>query len=431
MQKKIIALAIAGMSSVAFAQSNVTISGQMKVSLEGVSAGGCSAAGCTNLTSRTRVSDNNSNIRFAGTESLGNGMNAWFQIESAIGTSDNIGTTGASSSPVNATGIGTRNTAVGISGNWGNVLMGKWDAHYNSMANIEAAGLTDGLGMAASSLNMLHTINGQLGMGGRLNNVIAYLTPNFSGFTGLLAYTTSGVSPNEWTTAGMPNKENGWNMRLAYDNGPIAATFSHLRVDNALANAANAGALVCINNTTGVATTATACPVGTTATAVAATAIAAFQGINVRSNRLGAAYTFPMGIKVGLIWDKSKATLASNGDGSERSAWALPVSYKTGAHTFTGVYAKANRLNAIGAGLFTGAAAGADDSAAKQWTLGYEYSMSKRTSLSVTYVQVNNGQNGRYDFWHPSNNTSNGTGLAGAQAGADPRTFGVGVTHRF
>ena len=88
MQKKIIALAIAGLvSGGAFAQaSTVTISGQMRLAIDNASASGCSAVGCTNLTSRTRVTDQNSNIRFAGVEPLGGGTDAWWQAESAIGT---------------------------------------------------------------------------------------------------------------------------------------------------------------------------------------------------------------------------------------------------------------------------------------------------------------------------------------------------------
>ena len=55
MQKKIIALAIAGLSSVAFAQSNVTISGQFRGGIDSGSAGGATAA-CANITSRIRRS---------------------------------------------------------------------------------------------------------------------------------------------------------------------------------------------------------------------------------------------------------------------------------------------------------------------------------------------------------------------------------------
>lgn len=433
MQKKLIALAIAGLSTAAFAQSNVTISGQMRVNVDSVRASGATAGSAGDYTSRTRVTDNNSNIRFAGEEALGNGMSAWFQIESAIGTDNNTGTTGANSGATGntSTGIGTRNTAVGLKGNWGSFLIGKWDVHYHTMAAIEAAGLADGLAVGSNSITLLNSLNGQLAIGTRFGNVIAYNTPNFNGFDATIGYQTG----NESTNPGMPKKDNAWTFNPRYNNGPIAVAYSYLAINNTAATPALGAVNICVSQTTGAISTAAnggACGVGTSQVGVAP-AVAASNGINIRSNKLGAAYTFPMGFKIGLIWDKSKATLDATGDGNERSAWSLPMSYRTGAHNITATYAKANKLSLIGAGLLTGAAAGADASAAKMWTLGYEYAMSKRTSVGVTYVQVNNDANARADFWHPSSNvaaSSNG-GLAAGSAGADPRMFSVGLTHKF
>lgn len=432
MQKKIIALAIAGLSTAAFAQSNVTISGQMRVAIDNVRAGGVTAAN-SDYTSRTRITDQNSNIRFAGEESLGGGMAAWFQIESAIGTDNNTGTAGSNVASIagNQTGIGTRNTAVGIKGNFGNFFMGKWDAHYNSMASVEGAGLVDGLALAASSLNLLYTVNGTNTGGGRLNNVIAYVLPNFgNGFSGQVAYTTG----SEMMNANLPRKDNGWNLKLGYDNGPIAVSYSYLAVNNNAAAAPQAAAagFICRNVVTGAISTAAACGAGTVQiAAVASAATAGSNGADTRSNRLGAAYSFPMGIKVGLIWDKSKvqnndspanATFATSTT-FERTAWALPLSYKTGAHGFSFTYARANNVKGTGG----------DDGLSRKATmgmLGYEYAMSKRTSISATYVQINNDTAGAYDFWHGSSNVGN-VSAGGVAAGADPRMLSFGVKHTF
>jgi len=425
MQKKIIAIALASLSGVAFAQSNVTISGQVKVGFENVSAGGAAAAGA-DATSRTRVTDQNSLIRFAGQEALGNGITAVFQIESAIGTSDNVGTTGSGApGTATSTGIGTRNTYVGLTGGFGTFLMGKYDAHYNSMGAVDGVGIADGNSMSGNSLNLIHKIGGVaglagVGLGGRLNNVVAYVTPNFSGFDALLAYAAGGRNTNEDTTAGLAGKETGWNLRMNYNNGPFTGTFSHLRVDKAAATAAIAAGFVCANNSTGALTYAAACAAGTTAV-VAMPGAAASSGNNVRSNRLGAAYTFPMGLKVGLIWDSSKAEVDNGGALiGKRTAWALPIVYTTGPHKFNFTYVKANDTDTA-----AGSVAG---SGAKNTVLGYEYAMSKRTSVAVTYSQINNGTGGTYDFWHPSSNVSNGNAVA---AGADPRSFGVTLGHKF
>src|ERR1017187_10704872 len=89
MQKKLIALAIAGLSSVAFAQPNVTVYGVADVSIESVGANGAksgtSESGTNaNLGNSARVNSNSSYIGFKGTEDLGNGLKALFQFETGF-----------------------------------------------------------------------------------------------------------------------------------------------------------------------------------------------------------------------------------------------------------------------------------------------------------------------------------------------------------
>ncbi len=383
MQKKIIALAIAGLSSVAFAQSNVTISGQFRVGIDSVSAGGATAAGA-NLTSRMRVTDENSTLRFAGEEKLGNGMTAWFQVESAIGTSDNIGTTGAQGGGANSATIGTRNTAVGIKGNWGNFFVGKWDTHYSSHVGVDSSGLAAHSGaLTTNSLSILHTNNGANGAGGRFNNAIMYASPNWSGFAFNLGYSTTagaGGVGNESTAAGVDKERNIW-ISPSYSNGPIHVVYSYLKRDD-VGNAA------------------------------------AGTSPDAKFNRLGGAYTFPMGIKVGLIWDKNSTTTAA-GVETKRTAWALPLSYVTGPHTVAFTYAKANNSNVGGADVV--------NSNAKMTMLGYTYAMSKRTSVAASWWGINNDTAATYDGWHPSSNVS----AAAMPAGADPRKFTLQMNHTF
>jgi len=435
MQKKLIALAIAGLSTAAFAQSNVTISGRMSVGVESMSAGGATAAinantGATSYASRFRAIDNNSNIRFAGEEALGGGNAVWFQIESAVGTTNNVSTTNSLYGSVTTTGIGTRNTALGLKGNWGTFLIGKWDVHYQSMAAIDANGLTGGLAVNTNSINLLNSINGAAIIGsGRDNNLMAYISPNWSGFSFLLGYTTVGQAD----TAGLVKKDGGWQFKPTYSNGPLDIAYSHLSVNGAASGIPNnVGQFTCFNVSTFMTTVGNAaCPSGTVQVGAAATAANANtgQGVDVRSDRAGIAYSFPMGFKVGLIWDKSKHTINALQAGQvwqERSAWALPLSYTSGAHKVSFTYAKTNDVNTQ--------AGTTADSSAKMAMLGYEYSLSKRTIVGVAYTQLNNGTAGTYDFWHPSSNVSGGQASAlasGLAAGVDPRSFSVNLQHTF
>lgn len=423
MKQKVVALAIAGLSGAAFAQSNVTISGVLRVGVESVSAGGATVAGA-DMTSRSRVSDNGSNIRFAGTEALGNGLTAWWQVESAIGIADNTGSASApTAAAANSTTLGTRNTAIGLKGAWGDFYVGKWDVHYNSGNTVDTVNGNDAFSSRAQVLNITHG-NGAVAtatglgapnaFGGRFNNTISYVSPSLSGFAVAVRHSTSGTTlagsgtgANEVTTAGLAAKSTIWALNPTYNNGPVTAFYSWMKVYNG-------GAVV------GAGANAT--------------------GNHLVGQRLGGAYTLPMGLKFGLVWDKNKievadgtASLAALGvvatGGSvgvharrERTAWALPIQYVTGPHRVNFAYASAGNLKTdVGT---------VNDSGAKALVLGYEYSLSKRTSVAVLYSAITNGANAAYDFRETSVNIAggNGTGLA---AGTDPRTFQLAVRHAF
>lgn len=403
MQKKLIAAAVAGLLAVpAMAQSNVTISGQMRVGVDHVSANGATLNG-TNAVSRWRLIDNNSNLRFAGTEALGNGLTAWWQVESAIGTSDTNGMAGAQGHGF-LTSIGTRNTAVGIKGAWGNIYMGKWDMHYHTLAGVDGTGLTGGLSMGASSLNLLHSQGTAFavaaaglnsGAGGRLNNAVMYDTPTWNGFNVRLGYSFSAA--NESTLNPTPandsaRKESNYWINPQYNNGPWTAFYSYMARNN-IGNSNNH--------------------------------VAGFVGDpSARFHRAGLAYTFGMGLKLGVLWDRNSINNGINAPVADttfkRTAWAIPVQYNMGPHTFNFTYARAgDSSNTPGM-----------DTSAKMYMLGYTYSLSKRTHLGVNWTAINNAKAGTYDLWHPSSNVSaQGTGVL--SPGSDPRQFGINLTHVF
>ena len=76
MQKKLIALAVAGLvSGGAFAQaSNVTIYGRANLVLDNYAATGSVTGPAADYAGRTRIVDSSSRIGFKGTEALGNGL---------------------------------------------------------------------------------------------------------------------------------------------------------------------------------------------------------------------------------------------------------------------------------------------------------------------------------------------------------------------
>lgn len=413
MQKKIIALAVAAVASgAAFAQSNVTISGEIKTQINQVSANGAAsstAAGVVvanplNATARTRVDNGTSKLTFKGEEALGNGLKAIFQIDSDVGSDRVAGSI-----------FGNRETYVGLSGNWGTFMLGRLNAHYNQMAGIDANGIANGLGLQTSSLNLFGatglTNGGATGTarGTRLDNVMAYASPNVNGFSAMFALT--GLT--EATTANLAAKDRGWNLAVKFANGPINAAYSLYNVKAAGSTAPTAATF-----TSSVATGV-----------LVITPVAATTGLGTdyTSQRFGAAYAFPMGLKVGFIFDRSEQETSgvANSD-VKRTAWSLPMSYNMAAHTFYFTYGRAANItgNATAATVATQQIAQKSDY--RMTMLAYSYDLSKRTQLNASWTNLQNGQSSSADFWHGN------TAVAGGQgAGADPTSLAVGIRHSF
>lgn len=228
---------------------------------------------------------------------------------------------------------------------------------------------------------------------------MVFVTPNWNGFDATMNFSTQ----SENTAPGLLAKDRALAFTPKYSNGPWHAFYSYFK------------------NSDNGATTAVA-------------------GNHLTGNRLGASYTFPMGLKIGLVWDKNKAEKSDGSAGlaalgiaatgqnvaahsrRERTAWALPIQYVTGAHRFNFAYARATNLTTnVGT---------VGDSGAKLFVLGYEYSLSKRTSVAALYSAISNGANAAYDFREGAASIA-GTSGAGLAAGSDPRTYQVGLRHVF
>ena len=197
MNKNLIALAVAGafVAPAAMAQTAnpVTLYGQVNVTVESVEAKGAGG-----LDRRTRVEDQSSRLGVRGTEDLGAGLKAFFQLETAFRPDSNNTTFAA------------RNSAVGLQGGWGSVLIGRWDMPFKSAAiavdpwgDITIAGLTG-------------VMSDQTNFDRRDQNVMEYWSPTFGGFAFRLAATA-----NEGKTATLNPRDTGANV--TFSRGPVYA----------------------------------------------------------------------------------------------------------------------------------------------------------------------------------------------------------------
>lgn len=196
MNKKLIAAAVASvvLSPAVMAQGSnpVTLYGRMDINFQSVRAPG----GATPLATRNRVSDESSRLGVRGTEDLGGGTRAWFQIESAV--SPDVG--GAS--------LASRNSGVGLQGGWGSFLLGRWDTPYKlGPIAVDPWGDVRLPGMVTT----IHD-NGNFDL--RPNNAVQYWTPNMNGFQARVHY-----SANEAKASGV--NPTLYSLGLTYDKGPI------------------------------------------------------------------------------------------------------------------------------------------------------------------------------------------------------------------
>lgn len=355
MQKKLIALAIASLSGGAFAQSsNVTIYGIVDSTFDVINVSGGQRAvptavppiveipskGTPNF---TRVQSNGSRLGVKGTENLGNGMSAFFQLES-----------NAKFDAGGALDTG-RDSFLGLKGNFGAIKMGNFSGPNRDLASkLDVVIHSDGIGDDSALL-------GKLGGRGsyfdtRYKNAIAYITPDFSGFGATLLYQAN----ENKVDAPAASKINSslYELGMNYTYGPlyIGAAYGKQREKNA----------------SGIGTFA----LGTDADA--------------SETRVGAIYDFGVAT-LRAMYGRTK------GEGDDpaghrdihQNVWGVGGTYNVTANgKLLMQYFRAGDLS----GKLPGITTDLSDTGANFWVLGYEHSLSKRTTLIAHYAYLKNDQ---------------------------------------
>ena len=367
MQKKLIALAVAGMfAAPAFAAtSNVDVYGQINMSVESVSDGDDRWA--------RMVSNNNSFFGFKGSEDLGGGLSAVWQVEM------NLNTDGNQSNAADAAAInGTRNTFVGLSSkSFGSVLAGVHDTPYK-MA-------TGPLDIFVGTLGDYNAIMGSAGSNAnstlfdlRTGNTIAYISPNFNGFDFKAAYVMGGEGND-----GGADTSSAYSLSASYTNGPLFVTAAYEKHNDVNTAACNVGA-VCLGFG---------------------------NGYERDAWKIGASYKFG-DLKVGAMYEN----MDDNADWIGHYSWMVNGAYTMGAMTFKAEYIKAGDQD------------WGNDTGASMWALGMDYAMSKRTTLQLTYARLSNDDNAMWGLGQGPRVTG---ATYGAGAGETMSGFGLGVRHSF
>ena len=326
-------LTVAG-TTAAMAQSSVTLYGRVNTTVERQKLGDVSSTGMFN---------NSSRFGFKGTEDLGGGLKAGFQLES--GFNSDTGTGSGWTHPTTGMSF-ARQSEVNLSGGFGMVRLGNFTpesyyatADYVSMHNHDTGSSSDAFYQDPVWFNGLST-----------TNKIGYRSPSFGGLT-----IDASVNLHEQTTGG----KNGYDLAANYNLGALALGAGYSQVDD--------------------------------------------------DKQLGlrALYTFGQFV-VGGYYQRNDENVAGS-----RNNFRPAGAYNVGASEFHVNVGRANSWSNFA------------NSAATQFTLGYNYNLSKRTKVYTYYTRVNNDANATYGYGF------NGTLAAGQASGKDFSSFAVGVRHNF
>jgi len=404
MHKRLLAVAVAGAlaaPAVAMAQSSVTIAGVFKVGFDSYSISSPGATRTTGVNGSSfhnnemRVSDQSSAIRFNVVEDISSGLQAVAQLD--VRFQPDQGNAGVSSNV-----IGSGNTWVGLRGNsWGTISLGRFDLHYGKQPDDIAS--KAGSLMASSNAIMAYAGGGATAIGNatRTQNVIRYDTPNWSGFTLTAAYSTNPGGP-EADLNSSASKGYAFNLNPQFASGPWGVGWSTWR------SQADAGVQTGFTAAGGFAVPITA----------------PTTQLELTGNIVYGWFSFPFGLKLGLAIDRSSIdtkTLATNttAASSKRTAFNVPVSYNFGPHTVYFSYSQARNDTATTA-----------DDGAKLIALAYNFDLSKRTAVGVTYAKITNDSGATYNFF---TNTPAGFGSSGSTlaAGEDASLLSLVLRHAF
>ncbi|MBB2778084.1 UNVERIFIED_ORG: putative porin [Comamonas terrigena] len=335
-------LAVCG-TSAAMAQSSVNVYGRINTTVENQKIGS---------TSTSVMNSNSSYLGFRGTEDLGNGLKAGFQLEGNFGSDNGSGYNFQ------------RHSEVNLSGSFGTVRMGKFNvgsylatADYISMHNHDTG----------SSSDALYAYVFPEG------NQISYRSPEFSGMTAEFNYGFGEKADRDASLPGVRNPSaNGehkgaFDAALNYNNGPLGLGLGYTQAKT--------------ND----------------------------LGDSLKEQQLGlrASYTINS-LTLGAYYQYYKAD--ADAFDTKRHAYRLAAMYTLGASEF--------HVNVGRAQSYKGDLDGSKTSAT-QWTLGYNYNLSKRTKVYGYFTKINNGDDASYGI------------PATANAGDNFRSIAVGVRHLF
>lgn len=341
--------------------------GRVFLTAESVKADG----GTTPLSSRQRISDNSSLLGVRAEKALGGNLKGWGQLETGFKADDTSGgTTGGTNN------FATRNSGVGLMGNFGNVFLGRWDTPFK-ISQLLATDPFGDLTIASPSGVAMR----QLAYDVRANNILQYWTPTMSGFQGRLAVTSNEAKSD---APAVPGTAAGANPRLysgsvEWTGGPFYVAYAYEKHKDQI-------------------------PVST----LSSTTVFS-QGTDETGHGLAGKYTAGWAV-IAAQFGQYKRT----GSDDQKSGM-VNLTGTFGVHQGIASYRRSDG----------GDVTGNPKAKCDGWALAYKYLFDRNLDFIAEFVQVNNKVGGLCDFG------SNGVGAASIAGGGDPKGIAAGLRYTF
>jgi len=390
-----------------------------------------------------------SRLGFRGREDLGGGVSAWIQAETGVTLNGRNDALNAGSSL-----FGGRPSAIGLTNPWGDIFFGIWDSPYKRVTDqtynlvnsgpFSSSGVLMGNGDTTGSMpnalcgssapaantaaNIVATLptagvcfpevtGGSTSFHRRNNDSVNYTSPMMAGFqfaiqTELPNYQSPGGSSggggNGTFPAGVQHAKL-WSLNGIWARGPLV-----LAAGYELHQGFRPGT-------------------------------AAGQNINPKDTAIQGGIKWDFGIaQIGA--GVEKISYGDNTGGAtvntkmDITNWQLNGKLALGPGALWGQYTKSSAKSCTNPALaangqqlaFTVIGNAACSSDAKEFAIGYDYILSKRTKVYLAYNKIDNGNGTNYYYAAPSApaQTANGT-FNSITAGTDVQVLAVGIQHSF
>ncbi len=349
--------------------ANINFYGVANVSYDFVNTG-TSTSGVQGTTVN-RVSSNASRFGLKGSEEISGDVAAVWQIESLVAI-DNAGGTFA-----------TRNSFAGLKSTiYGTILMGRYDTPYKTSTR-RLDNFSDSIGDNRSLMGGIAGTSASVAFDAREPDMIAYATPLVAGFSASVAH----ANLAETATTASAAKAAATSLAASYEDGSL---YTSLAYETHKLDTIRIGA-------------------------------------KEHAWRAGIGYVFG-DLSVGAAYEKTADTLG----GATAPAACASVAAGTDCLGHSGYYATAKytfdanavklaftRIGNLGPKANTGA---------RQFSIGYDRRLTKRTTLFALYTRLSNESAANYGL---GNSAFSSAATPSIGAGADPAALSFGMKHVF